>query len=113
VKPWVERGSLESVNSDIDPFGGGAKLPSDERGAVRAADETIERGSCFLFDEAAGANPDMRRLYVKASRRTVTANRPHDPDDAGQWLLTLFLGPIAAVLAAIVIGLLMRGSGLR
>jgi hypothetical protein len=43
----------------------------------------------------------------------VTANRPNDADDAGQWLLTLFLGPIAVVLAAIVIGLLMRGSGLR
>jgi hypothetical protein len=43
----------------------------------------------------------------------VTANRPHDPDDATQWLITLFLGPTAAVLAGIVIGLLMRGSGLR
>jgi hypothetical protein len=50
---------------------------------------------------------------VLASRQTVTANRPNDADDAGQWLLTLFLGPIAVVLAAIVIGLLMRGSGLR
>ena len=43
----------------------------------------------------------------------MTENRPKDADDAGQWLLTLFLGPIAVVLAAIVIGLLMRGSGLR
>jgi hypothetical protein len=43
----------------------------------------------------------------------VTTNRPNDADDATQWLLTLFLGPIAVVLAGIVIGLLMRGSGLR
>jgi hypothetical protein len=43
----------------------------------------------------------------------LTAKRPPDPDDAGQWLMTLFLGPLAAVLAGIVIGLLLRGSGLR
>ncbi len=43
----------------------------------------------------------------------MTGNGPHDADDVGQWILTLFLGPIAAVLAGIVIGLLLRGSGLR
>jgi type IV secretory pathway VirB2 component (pilin) len=39
--------------------------------------------------------------------------RENRSDDAAQWLLTLFLGPIAAILAGIVIGLLLRGSGLR
>jgi hypothetical protein len=43
----------------------------------------------------------------------MSANRPHDADEADQWLLTLFLGPIAVVLAGIVIGLLLRGTGLR
>jgi hypothetical protein len=39
--------------------------------------------------------------------------RENRSDDAAQWLLTLFLGPVAAVLAGILIGLLLRGSGLR
>jgi type IV secretory pathway VirB2 component (pilin) len=39
--------------------------------------------------------------------------RENRSDDAAQWLLTFFLGPIAAILAGIVIGLLLRGSGLR
>jgi hypothetical protein len=34
-------------------------------------------------------------------------------DDAAQWLLTLFLGPVAAILAGVLIGVLLRGSGLR
>jgi len=40
-------------------------------------------------------------------------NLPGDADEAIQWLMTLFLGPVAAVLAAIVVGLLLRGTGLR
>jgi hypothetical protein len=38
---------------------------------------------------------------------------PDDADEAIQWLTTLFLGPVAAVLAAIVVGLLLRDTGLR
>jgi hypothetical protein len=34
-------------------------------------------------------------------------------DESEQWLTTFFLGPIAVVLAGIVIGLLLRGTGLR
>jgi hypothetical protein len=34
-------------------------------------------------------------------------------DESGQWLTTFFLGPVAAVLAGIVIGLLLRGTGLH
>jgi type IV secretory pathway VirB2 component (pilin) len=49
----------------------------------------------------------------EASRRTMTTNRHDDADEALQWLLTLFLGPIAVTLAGIVIGLLLRGSGVR
>jgi hypothetical protein len=60
--------------------------------------------------QAAERSSSFRRIFP---RRTVTGNGPHDADDVGQWILTLFLGPIAAVLAGIVIGLLLRGSGLR
>jgi hypothetical protein len=34
-------------------------------------------------------------------------------DEAAQWLLTLFLGTTAVILAGILVGLLLRGSGLR
>ncbi len=36
-----------------------------------------------------------------------------DADEKLQWLITLVLGPTAAVLAAILVGLLLRGTGLR
>jgi hypothetical protein len=39
--------------------------------------------------------------------------RQQSSDDAAQWLITLILGPTAAVLGGIVVGLLMRGTGLR
>jgi hypothetical protein len=38
---------------------------------------------------------------------------PDDADEKAQWLMTLVLGPTAAVLAGIVVGLLLRGAGLR
>ena len=40
-------------------------------------------------------------------------NRWDDADETAQWLITLVLGPTAAVLAAILAGLLLRGAGLR
>jgi hypothetical protein len=36
-----------------------------------------------------------------------------DADDAAQWLMTLVLGPTAVVLAGVLVGLLLRGTGLR
>jgi hypothetical protein len=39
--------------------------------------------------------------------------RSDNADEKVQWLITLVLGPPAAVLAGIVAGLLMRGTGLR
>jgi hypothetical protein len=39
--------------------------------------------------------------------------RLDDADEKIQWLMTLFLGPTVAVLAGILAGLLLRGTGLR
>jgi len=39
--------------------------------------------------------------------------RPGDADDAAQWLMTLVLGPTAVILAGILVGLLLRGTGMR
>jgi hypothetical protein len=39
--------------------------------------------------------------------------RENRSDDAAQWLMTLFLGPTAVVLAGILVGLLLRGTGMR
>jgi hypothetical protein len=39
--------------------------------------------------------------------------RENRSDDAAQWLMTLFLAPTAVVLAGILVGLLLRGTGMR
>jgi hypothetical protein len=41
------------------------------------------------------------------------ADDPTDPAEARQWLITFFLVIVAVVLAGTLVGLLLRGTGVR
>ena len=48
----------------------------------------------------------MRRL-------SIVNGRPRDEEDVMQWVLTFCLQVIAVVLSGILVGALLRGTGLR
>jgi hypothetical protein len=67
---------------------------------------------CPLWQSSRLSRPGVSRAFDCGRQRREKV-RDKRSDEAGQWLLTLFLGPLAVILAGILIGLLLRGTGVR
>jgi hypothetical protein len=79
--------------------------------ATLSAPQLVAARAALEILQAPGGPPPFS--IIAGIPTAMGDKRPPDSNEAMQWLMTLFLGPAAVVLAGVLVGMLLRGSGLR